>query len=175
MPECEKCGATFETDNQLRGHMMSHARSENRKKTVDRKKRVGLGAPHKRLSLPEIPGKHTHWINDKWGRDPTRIQRALAAGYEFIDSEGMVVGEGAVDGNQDPGNRMSRTVGTNKDGSQIVAYAMAIDQELYDEYQAEKQVPVDRVEASIKRGQFENKIGETGFVPEDGISMTVER
>ena len=139
MPSCEKCNAEFETENQLRGHMMSHARSENRKKTVDRKKRVGLGSPHKRLYLPDVPGKQIRWVNDKWSRDPSRIQRALAAGYEFIDSTGMVVGEGAVDGNQDLGNRLSRTVGTNKDGSPIVAYAMAIDEELFEEYQAEKQ------------------------------------
>ena len=170
MEKCTKCEKEFETSEQLRGHMMSHKRG----RASDRKKRVGLGTPHRRLSGPKIPGMKTRWINDNWAKDPSRIQRALDAGWEFVDREGKVIGDGSVDGNQDLGSRVSRAVGTNKDGSPIIGYWMAIDKELYDEYQEEKQVEVNKVDAAIMSGSIDNTLGAHGFIPENAINMRVE-
>ena len=69
-----------------------------------------------------------------------RIHDAGRAGYEFVeeDDDGRSV-------------KVSRRVGTNEDGSAMIAYLMEIRQEFYDEDQAVKQSRLDEIDAQITR------------------------
>jgi len=173
--ECdhEGCGRSFETAAQLRGHRMSHSEKKS-KRTSGRSERIPLGVPVTQLALKNQPkGKVVRWVNDNWSKEPGRIQRALAAGYDFIDADGQIVSTGE-NGNQNLGTRLSRAVGTNEDGSAITAYAMAIDKEFYDEDQATKQVEVNRIDEAIKLGKNKNALGGHGYVPDHGIDIRAE-
>lgn len=141
------------------------AEKTERGRTEDRTKRVPLGVPHRKLNVSlKVPGKRMRWLNDHWRKDPARISKALEGGYEFVNRQGITVGEGSLDSNTDAGTLVSRVVGTNPDGTPIVAYLMAIDEELYKEDQTAKQKIVDGIDQQIKRGSNQNKLGKHGYV-----------
>ena len=140
--KCENCGvAEFDTEQQLRGHQM---KCRPKDKVDIRKKRVPFGTPVKRFNVPEDDGFHYRVFNDRWRKEPGRIQRALMAGYEFVD---------------DP--KSGTTVGTNDDGSEIKGVLMRIPQELYDEDQEKKADELDKIDAQIHRGKFDDKLTNT--------------
>ena len=162
MYQCEECGKEFETTNQLRGHMMSHAP----KKAKERTDRVPLGTPHRKLQIPEgsiPPGKVPRWVNDTGGR----LTQAQRGGYEFVYDD-INVGEGSENLNSDLGSYVSQVVGKNDDGSPIRAFLMTIDKDLYDEDQAAKNSQIDKVDESIRRGANQNTLGPHGYVTEHG-------
>lgn len=121
---------------------------------ADRKERVPLGAIRAKMTVDagtkeRYPGKKMRWVNDT---ADGRVQHAQDGGYEFVASDGSEqVGEGG-NGNSDMGSRISRIVGKNEDGTPLRAYLMAIDENLYEEDQAEKQKEVDAIDAQIKAG-----------------------
>uniref|UniRef100_A0A6M3JRF4 C2H2-type domain-containing protein n=1 Tax=viral metagenome TaxID=1070528 RepID=A0A6M3JRF4_9ZZZZ len=158
--EHEGCGAEFDTKAQLTGHMMHHKRGRGEK---SRKERIPLGSLRKKLSAREIPGKKTRWMNDNWRKYPTRIQDALDGGYGFVSRGGQIIGDGPVDGNTDLGSRVSKVVGSNSDGTPITSYLMAIDNDLYEEDQAEKQKGVNETDERIKKGTNKNTLGQYGY------------
>ena len=173
--DVDGCGAEFDTAKQLNGHMMSHKKGDNNvgARSANRRERIPIGTPRRKL-VADIPeGKVGHWFNDKWSKDPTRIQDALRGGYTFLtkDKTGKV-GEEVEDGNKDMGSRISRTVGPNDDGSPITAYLMVIDEELYEEDQEEKEVGHGETDKQIARGQLEQKPGDKRYIPRDnGIDI----
>ena len=118
-----------------------------------RKKRVPFGSPAPRLPKGEDDKFVYRVFNDNWRREPRRIQRAQAAGYEVVD--------GADD----------LAVGVNEDGSAIKGVLMRIPKELYDEDQKLKQVEVDKVDEQINRGSFQEKLEDLRYVPKDGIRI----
>lgn len=133
-----------------------------------RRERVPFGGTRMKLSFPDKPGKVRRWVNDVGGR----CQLAENGGYDFVTDEGMKIGDTAVgSGNQDMGSRVSRIVGTNADGSPMRAFLMEIDKDTYDGDQNEKQKPLDLIDAQIRGGNVEGRVGQDGrYIPNEGIN-----
>ena len=131
--------------------------------------RIPLGGNRKRLTTVEIPGYHTHWIND----NGDRIERALRGGYVFRPKTGARVGTSSELGHSDIGSAMSAIVGTKEDGSPLRAYAMMIKQEYYDADQLVKSEAVRQTEISILEGSITAQDGDRSnrYIPEEGITI----
>lgn len=180
MEKCtwEGCGKEFETEAKLRGHMMSHtrkkadassdtatarARSDAPNETLEEKiarlraERVPISVPDKKWSCPENDGYHYRVFNDEWMAKPGNIQAAIKAGYEFVESDNE--------------KERPKVVGTNENGSAIKGYLMRIPKVLYDEDQAAKQKEIDRVDAQIKNGNFQQGADDRRYVPKTGIKI----
>lgn len=109
--------------------------------------RIPMSAPQQKLEVPEIPGYKTHWFKTGAGR----IERAMAAGYEFVDPDETLVrsislGNTAVsDGNTDLGSRVSIAAGgVGDDGQPIRLILMKIKQEWYEEDRKARENRVDQ-------------------------------
>lgn len=139
-----------------------------KKRGRDRSKRVPLGVPRMKLTAHNIPkDKVGRWINDK----PGRLADAVRGSYDFINKDGIIVGTGYEDENEDMGSRVSRVVGKEDDGTPIKAYLMVIDKDLYEEDQKEKMKQVDMVDKAIKGGKFLEKSGDKRYIPSEGINI----
>lgn len=129
-------------------------------------RRVPLGRHRAKMSVSKdlIPeGKVPRWVNDKDGR----IRDALDGGYEFVRDPEAEVGEDTFNARQ-PGESVSRQVGTNEDGSPLTAYLMVIDEELYAEDQAEKAEGIKAIDEAISRGEHEAQF-DGKYIPKEGI------
>jgi len=112
-------------------------------------------------SKGQLKGYHTHWIVDK----PGRIQRLLGIGYEPIYKDGIKVGDGPDDFNDNQDTWVSMVSGTLEGGRPQISYAMKIDQELYDMYKSrQRKERVTDVEDQIRSGHFEEKPDENRYV-----------
>jgi hypothetical protein len=95
---------------------------------------MGLGT--KRLDVPQKDGFNRRWFRG----DPTRISRAMQAGYRFVDSKEVILnnfdlgGDAKTDGNSDMGSRVSVIAGDDigPDGQAGRLYLMEIPNELYE-------------------------------------------
>lgn len=128
------------------------ARTEGEQSAAVRK-RIPLGTPTLQLSLPDIKGYTCRWFND----EPGRIERVLAAGYEFVTPEDAPeFGTSEVTpGNSDLGTRISRVVGVSDTASgPLRAYLMKIRTDWYAEDQRRKQAELDKLDASIHSGSI---------------------
>ena len=136
---------------------------------VDRKARVPLGVPRRKLSSDLRPGYVRRWINDAVGR----LEEAQAGGYQFVQS--AIVGDvpGDVTEQAGIGLQVSRIVGKDETGGPITAFLMEIPQEFYDEDQAEKNDVICKMENSLRRGADNHGApGKDGrYVPKDGIKI----
>lgn len=139
MHKCFICNeAEFETKQKLGAHQ-GHCKLKHPDR-LERSTRVPFGAPTQRFNISEEDKKkfHYHRFNDNWRKEPGRIQRAQAAGYEFVDHE-----------------RSGETAGTNDDGSEIKDVLMRQPKEMYDADQALKNEEMDKVDKQIQRGRFQ--------------------
>jgi hypothetical protein len=179
MVTCEICGKEFDNEKQLRGHMMQHKtadreRSDNERKPREKKLQGRVPLSNigvKRLELPNEDldnGRVYRWINDNQNSG-IRLSNARRGGWRFEEDQ-IKVGTEGEDGNTDMGNRVSKVVGTNPDGSPMRAYLMSIDKESYEEDQKAKQSQVDKIDKSIKAGASDNQLGKSGYVPDGGIT-----
>lgn len=108
-------------------------------KTTAERKRIPMAVPVQRLEAPEIPGYHLHWFLGT----SERLQRALDAGYEFVDSKEMKInnvslgGDSAQSGNTDMGSRVSVVSGqeVGRDGQPTRLILMKIKLDWYEEDQ----------------------------------------
>lgn len=108
-------------------------------KTNAERKRIPMSVPVQKLEAPEIPGFHLHWFMNS----PDRIQRAIDAGYEFVDQREIKInnvslgGDSAASGNTDMGSRVSVVSGQEigRDGQPTRLILMKIRQEWYEEDQ----------------------------------------
>lgn len=116
---------------------------------VNEDSRIPFGSAVQRLDYPIRQGYHRYWFNDS----PGRIQRALAAGYKHVlDGDGKIV---------------HRPVGTITGGGVLLGYLMEIPVEWWKKDLAASQKVNDRIDADIRRGNIEGKVGEDGrYVPE---------
>ena len=103
------------------------------------RKRIPMSLPRQKLSVPEIPGYHLHWMLGT----PERIAQALEAWYEFVDENEATMenvdigGDTLKSGNTDLGSRVSRGAGSDigTDGQPVRLYLMKIKQEYWEEDQ----------------------------------------
>lgn len=97
------------------------------------RKRIPMSVPQRKLETTEIPGYKLYWFRDE------NVQRALQAGYEFVqDSEIKVnqLGVGSskdITGNADMGSQVRVISGTAADGKAEHLTLMKIRQEWWDE------------------------------------------
>lgn len=144
---------------------------------ADGRKRVPMTLPQTRLSAPEIPGYHTHWMFGS----ADRIAQAEAAGYEFVlpaEVRGKLsaritgVGSPADGDSSDLGDRVTTLAnphgGGEVDGTGQPARLVLMKQKLewYEEdqrlLQARNDSVVDALTASFRSGTVGGKAdGET--------------
>jgi len=120
------------------------------------RRRIPMSVPRLRMSTPEIPGFHTHWLNDSRGR----LQQALAAGYEFVTAEEAAVTSSdlagdPIDTGSDLGSRISMPVGMDEYGRPLRAYLMKIREEWYKADQAAHHERVEAIHDSMERARME--------------------
>lgn len=150
--------------------MAKEVKKETRKQTQKEGKRprVPFSALRLKLQLSEedmagfkkrnmVP----RWFNDQDGR----IQRALGAGWKFVDPENAVsLGQGALhQGNTDEGTRVSKIVSRGE--PVIRAYLMEIWKKYYEEDKATKAKHLEKVDEALSAGKaggadVENQYGE---------------
>jgi len=127
---------------------------QRRAAAVDARTRIPMSVPQAKLSSPELPGFHLHWMND----EPGRIEQAIKAGYSFVDKEDAVListdlASGGVAAGTDLGTRVSQVVGRNANGEPLRSYLMKIPLEWFQEDQAGIQERVSAAEATIRAGR----------------------
>ena len=96
------------------------------------------------------------WMNDVQDRLP----RALEAGYTFVDRDGKIVGDTTAEvARGGEGSILCKLVGPN-----MMAYAMKIPREWYNEDQAAKQNEIDLNEAEMLKELTDKRLGRYGTV-----------
>jgi hypothetical protein len=132
-----------------------------------------MSMPMQKLSVPDIPGYHLHWMIGT----PARIAQAQRAGYTFVDEdEADVVNTSLGDsasrsGNTDMGSRVSVIASrdTGEDGKEQRLYLMKIPLEYWEEDQAALESKNEQVAASLRGGNDTqaNQYGnENRYIPE---------
>lgn len=129
-------------------------------KVEQRKERIPLGVPRKKLEAKEIPGYHLHWVNDY----PGRVQEALQSGYEFVSEEETAINDFVTPGNSDLGTRVKRMVGKDDNGGALFAYLMKINEDLWKQDQEELQKRNNLVDEAIRRGDLNPVSNQYGSV-----------
>jgi len=116
--------------------------------------RIPMSLPQLKLSVPELPGYHLHWMLGK----ADRLARAEKGGYTFVGQDEVDVNTvGLADGSDtsghtDLGSRVSHISGTDEAGGQPVRlYLMKIPLEFWLEDQ-EKLSAVNENIAAVLRG-----------------------
>lgn len=135
-------------------------------KAAERKKRVPLGVPRSKLTVPQRAGYVRRFVNDD-GKG--RLQFALNGGYSHVTDPTLQVGEDG--GGDKPDSRVSRIVGRAESGKPLRAFLMEIPSELYQEDQASKQAELDEVDRAIRKGRLISQGEDTRYVPERGIKI----
>jgi|WetSurMetagenome_2_1015567.scaffolds.fasta_scaffold59543_2 hypothetical protein len=137
-----------------------------------RTERIPFGVPRLKMNLDqetlrnlESKGLVPRWVNET----DSRLINAEKGGYEFINSKVKVGDEQKEVEDQ----RIKQRVGTNRDGSPMFSYLMAIPKEYYDEDQAEKEKINKKVDDAI-RGGSPPGLQNHGVSPNLG-SVTVEK
>ena len=162
----------MEEEVKRRGRPAKDARRSETREKFDRSRRVPMGGPDLKLEVHDKDEDYVYrWFNDKG----SRIQKAKAASYEFVNDSGHV-GSGAEDRNSDVGSGVSQIVGTKEDGSALRAHLMRIPRELYEEDQAAKQAPIDEMEDQLFNGGMQENpnLGRgDSYVPSEGRKRRV--
>ncbi|RLC69142.1 MAG: hypothetical protein DRH97_00725 [Chloroflexi bacterium] len=127
---------------------------QKKEESRDRKKRQGLGVKKQGLAFNIPEGKVGRIVNDGWTADPSRVQRAEAAGWRFATEKDVGDISHLAPGASEAGSGINRKVGSNKNGSEIVGRLMVIDADLYEEDQEAKKEEVDRKDAMIQNDDF---------------------
>ena len=137
--------------------------------------RIPMSVPVQSLEVREIPGYHLHWFLGT----PARIQRALDAGYEFVDENEIVPnavglgGNSAVSGSTDLGSRVSKVSGqeVGKDGQPVSLMLMKIKLEWWE---ADQQLVEDR-NTQIRDALLGGMIGAEHDAPGDAQHRYIDK
>ncbi len=126
--------------------------------------RIPMSLPQAKLSVPDLPGYHLHWMLGK----ADRIAQAERAGYSFVSQEevdmntvGLANGQDSS-GHTDLGSRVSHISGTDEAGGEPMRlYLMKLPLEFWLEDQA-KLAKVNENIAAVMRGErgFESPEGD---------------
>ena len=153
---------------------------------TQRRRRIPMSVPTRKLETPDLPGFHLHWISG----EPDRVARASNAGYDFVQEHelpGYRVGfgdEAGIQGNSDLGTRISVVAGgTGSDNQAARLYLMKLPQEYYEEdmaaRDAEGQKVVDalRTNPNAQQGDPRNAGGDASnrYIPDMGQNRGAKR
>lgn len=120
-------------------------RTAQPKKTTERKRRrqhdvIGFKV---RMAFPFNIRKHPDF-NFRWFNDEgTRLSKAIAADYDFANEDGDEI-------DRNSSSRYSVHVGTNRDGSPMMAYLMRIRKDWHNEYKEKSQTDINEYMKQIK-------------------------
>lgn len=117
---------------------------------------IPMSVPTQRLQVPQKPGYFRYWFRG----DPARLQRAMQAGYQFVDQSDVRVnnfdlgGDAKTSGSTDLGSRVSVTSGDDlgPDGNPNRLYLMEIRNDLYDRGQKYLEERNDQVAMALRSG-----------------------
>ncbi len=116
---------------------------------------IPMSAPIQRLQVPEKDGYVRYWFRG----DAGRIQRALQAGYQFVDPSEVKTnnfdlgGDAKKSGNTDLGSRVSIITGDQTfDGQPSRLYLMEIPEELYEKGQQFLRNANEAVASALRSG-----------------------
>jgi len=151
---------------------------ENNLPTVEERVRRPFTTPVGNLAVPEIPGYVLYWFRG----DHQRIQRALEAGYEFVDNSEVIVNEKrlgsdyAQDGNTDMGTRVSVSAGgdAGPDGQPSRLYLMKIRKEWWDKDKAALTAPGSRLEG-VRQALVAGQVGAGDQQPGDRAQTYLDK
>ena len=152
-------------------------------KRVTAATRIPMSVPQTRLSIPDLPGYHLHWMLGK------NVPRALQAGYQFVDQEEVAVvnqdlaGDPSEGSGTDLGSRVSVTAGGELDhaGQPERLYLMKLPMEFWEADQAILAERNEAIAARIRGGHPDTggdqsnrylKTGQQLFVPRSQRTKT---
>jgi len=123
---------------------------------ITNENRVPMSSGQQKLSVPEIPGFHLHWMRGT----PDRLQAALQGGYEFVSLEETrqtnltLGGDAKKSGNTDMGTRVSHISGGDAivDGQPERLYLMKIREEWWQEDEKNRISHSDNIRQALNRG-----------------------
>lgn len=128
-----------------------------------KRERTPFSANRRRLQVDEKEkGYYYRWFNDT----QDRLQRALDAGYEFVQRKDVgKVGDKDVSNTKGLDSRVSRVVGETSTRTPIWAFLMRIPDALHNEDVAVKAKQNDRVDEALSAGRasgsdVENRYGD---------------
>lgn len=130
--------------------------------TTTERNRIPMSVPKQSLEVNEIPGYVMYWFADR----PGRIQRAQAAGYEFVDPSEVTINNGGFandvlqSGNSDLGAKISVVGGRGDNGQAERLYLMKIKREWWEKDQEAVEVRNEAVAAAIRGGAITGGAGE---------------
>lgn len=142
------------------------------------RKRIPFDGPTLKLAAPEIPGYVLYWFLDS----PGRIERALQAGYEYVDESEVQVnnrtlGSGVLEnGSADMGTRVSVIAGgrdVDSRGNATKHYLMKIKEEWWREDQEAKLGPGSRLDG-VRKALLAGMLGREGQRGEDNAQVYVD-
>lgn len=96
------------------------------------RKRIPMSVPQRKLEVNPIPGYHTHWFRED------NIERAIQAGYEFVDAKEVEVNQfnpgtsKDISGNADLGSRVRVVSGMGLQGPEYLTL-MKVKEEWYNQ------------------------------------------
>ena len=119
--------------------------------------RIPMSSPQQKLSVPDIPGFHLHWMLG----GAARISQALAGGYEFVDPSEVDLGtrgiadNASAEGSTDLGSRVSVSAGSGlgEDGAPERLYLMKIKQEWWTADQLALEDRNEQIAATLRGGR----------------------
>lgn len=129
-----------------------------RPQTSAKRPRRRLGGSTLALDAEQRKGYRRRWVND----EPGRIAEFQQAGYAHVDDESLRSKFPAE------GHISTQVGGTS---GPMVAYLMEQKEEYYDEDQAAKQAEIDKIDEQLLRGNPAGKLGDGGYIPEEGITI----
>lgn len=116
-----------------------------------------FGSTAQRLEYAQRAGYHRHWFNEV----PGRLERALTAGYNFVEDV--------------QGKRVNRVVGVAHEGGPLKAFLMEIPQEWYDQDMGAEQKKVAETNEAIRSGRAMKKDPKDSdgafYTPAQGTSL----
>lgn len=119
--------------------------------------RIPMSVPSQKLTVPEIPGYHLHWMMGT----VERLEQARRAGYEFVErGEVEVIETGLAndpsgDGNTDLGSQVSLVAGgLTTSGQPARLVLMKLRQEYWDEDQKALEAKSDALVAALRAGKL---------------------
>lgn len=123
---------------------------------LERASRIPMSVPQQKLSVPDIPGYHLHWMLGT----PERLSQALKAGYQFVEKDEVQVtnrnlaDDADSDGGTDLGSRVTVVAGgdTTSNGQHVSLVLMKLRQEWWEEDQKRLEQHSDRLAAALRAG-----------------------
>lgn len=124
-------------------------RRDSDRPSAPRQRRANLGGARLKLQVHgSIPGFHLYWCND----EDSAIEQLLSEGFTFVEPKEVQM-ESFIVQDQDVANRVSKYVGSKKDGSPLRAFLLKCPDEIWEDIQAAGQEQADAWDSAILAGK----------------------